>query len=205
HFVPSMLSLFIEYVKHGDHLEDIKSFKPYIEGVNIFDEKIVVKGNKLTQKIVFVAENDFVIAPFVLKYFDPLSKEIKTISTNEINIKVKNAKAKEKLTIKREENEMPKVVVKTSSLPNLWIISIFILGLLLGILLMLLKPWKFLNKEKSVSIKDHKTLLMKLLPYKDDEQVQNIVDILEKNIYSDAKIDVDKKLLKEIIKKYKLV
>ncbi|WP_415397979.1 BatD family protein [Sulfurimonas sp. CS5] len=197
------LNLTIEVIGNGN-LEDIKSFKPYIEGVNIFDEKIVINGNKLTQKIAFVAENDFVIKPFVLKYFNPRTKEIKTISTNEISIKVKNAKPKEELTIKREEKEVPKVVMEASPLKSYWIIVIFIFGLFSGILVMLLKPWKFLKKEKSVSIKDPKTLLVKLFPYRDDTQVQSIVDILEKNIYSDSKIEIDKKLLKEIIKKYNI-
>ncbi|NOR57511.1 MAG: oxygen-tolerance protein, partial [Sulfurimonas sp.] len=126
-------------------------------------------------------------------------------STNEISIKVKNAKPKEELTIKREEKVVPKVVLEASPLANSWIIVIFLLGLFLGVLVMLFKPWKLFKKEKTVCIKDHKTLLIKLLPYKDDEEVQNIVDTLEKNIYSDAKIDLDKKLLKEIVKKYKLV
>lgn len=198
------LNLNIEVLGDGN-LEDIKSFKPYINGVNVFDEKIVLKGNKLNQKIAFVAENDFVIAPFVLKYFDPIAKEIKTISTNEISIKVKNAKPKEELTIKREEQEKPKVVVEASSLANSWIILIFTLGVFCGVAVMLLKPWKFFKKEKSLSIKDPKALLVKLFPYRDDMQVQSIVDILEKNIYSDAKIELDKKLLKEIIKKYNLV
>ncbi|WP_373000487.1 BatD family protein [Sulfurimonas sp.] len=198
------LNLTIEVLGNGN-LEDIKSFKPYIEGVNVFDEKIVVNGNKLTQKIAFVAEHDFVIAPFVLKYFDPVTKEIKTISTNEISIKVKNAKPKEELTIKREEKVIPTVVEEASPFANSWIVVIFILGIFSGILLMLLEPWKYLKKERSVSIKDPKTLLVKLFPYRDDVQVQSIIDILERNIYSDAKIDVDKKQLKEIVEKYNLV
>jgi oxygen tolerance protein BatD len=200
------LNLTIEVLGSGN-LEDIKSFKPYIDGVNIFDEKIVVNGNKLTQKIAFVAENDFVIKPFILKYFDPTSKEIKTISTNEISIKVKNAKPKEELTIKREEKviEKPIVEAKEAPLASFLLAIVFISGLVFGVLLMILKPWKLFKKEKTVSIKDHKTLLMKLLPYKDDEEVQDMVDILEKNIYSDAKIDLNKKLLKEIVKKYSLV
>nr|WP_321268232.1 BatD family protein [uncultured Sulfurimonas sp.] len=200
------LNLSVEVLGDGN-LEDIKSFKPYIDGVNIFDEKIVIKGNKLTQKIAFVAENNFSIKPFVLKYFDPLTKEIKTISTNEINIKVKNAKPKEQLTIKREEKEAPNVEASElkSSISTIWMLVIFILGAVFGVAIMLVKPWKFFNREKSFSIKDHKMLLIKLLPYKNDEEVQKIVDILEKNIYSDAKIQLDKKLLKEIVKKYNLV
>ncbi len=199
------INLTVEVLGNGN-LEDIKSFKPYIDGVSVFDEKIVVNGTKLTQKIAFVAERDFVIAPFNLKYFDPKTKEIKTISTKEISIKVKNEKPKEELTIKREEKESEaKVEVVQTPLSNLWMAVVFILGLAVGILVMLFKPWKFKAKEKSVSIKEPKILLVKLFPHRDDKDVQKIIDILEKNIYSDAKIEIDKKLLKEIIKKYKLV
>jgi hypothetical protein len=199
------LNVAIEVLGDGN-LEDIKSFKPYINGVSAFDEKITIDGNKLTQKIAFVAENDFVIAPFTLKFFNPKTKEIKTISTNEISVKVKNAKPKEELTIKREEKELKEpAIISNSPLSRLWIVVIFVVGLISGILLMLFKPWKFAKKEKSISIKEPKTLLVKLLPFKSDTDVQKILDIIEKNIYSDAKIEIDKKLLKEIIKKYNLV
>ncbi len=198
------VNLTIEVLGNGN-LEDIKSFKPYIQGVNIFDEDIAIRGNKLTQKIAFVGENDFIIEPFILKYFDTDTKEIKTISTNEISIKVKNAKPKEELTIKREQKPVEaKVEVAQNSLSNLWIGVIFVSGLVVGMLLMLLKPLKFKAKEKAVSIKEPKLLLVKLFPYKDDEEVQKIIDILEENIYSGAKMDIDKKALKEIIKKYSI-
>ena len=114
--------------------------------------------------------------------------------------------SKEELTIKREEKDsVDEVAAGGNQLSNLWIALIFILGLVSGVLLMMLKPWKLSSKEKTFSIKDPKTLLIKLFPYRNDVQVQKIIDALEKNIYSDAKIDIDKKLLKEIVKKYKLV
>lgn len=192
------------------NLEDIKSFKPYIDGVSVFDEKIVVKGNKLTQKLAFVADKDFTIPPFSLKYFDTTTKQIKTIQTKSIDVKVKGAKAKTPpLTIKRaqeiqtqEPSEVVKIKYENSKL--LLFIS-FAIGMACGVVLMLLKSWKFKTKEKSINIKDEKVLLIKLLPYKDDKQVQQIVDILEHNIYSKDKQKIDKKVLKEVIKKYNLV
>ena len=45
---------------------------------------------------------------------------------------------------------------------------------------------------------------MKLLPFKDDEEVGKIVNILEKNIYSNERLEYDKKVLKEILKKYEI-
>ncbi len=196
------LNLSIEVLGSGN-LEDIKSFKPYIDGVNVFDEKIIINGTKLTQKIAFVGQNDFVIKPFTLRYFDPSTKEVKTISTNEISIKVKNAKPQEELTIKREEKKVEKTVSGVSDqFSTTWIAIVFLVGLVLGILLMSLKPWSFKRKEVKVSIKEPKILLVKLLPYTEDENVQNIINILEKNIYEDAKIEIDKKVVKEIIKRY---
>ena len=53
-------------------------------------------------------------------------------------------------------------------------------------------------------MKEPKILFMKLLPYKSDKEVQEILDMLEKNIYSDTKIEIDKKRVKDIILKYEL-
>ncbi len=191
-------------VQGNGNLEDIKSFKPYIDGVNIFDEKIVLKGDSLTQKIVFVGESDFSIKPFTLKYFNPLTKEIKTISTDAINIKVKNSKPKVELIIKKEKvKEKEKVILsQNSGISEYWFVLIFTLGLASGVLIMFLKSYKFKTKKQEVCIKEPKILLVKLLPYKNDEDVKNIMDILEKNIYENAKIEVDKKLLKDIIQKH---
>ncbi len=197
------INLSVEVQGNGN-LEDIKSFKPYIDGVNIFDEKIVIKGDVLTQGIVFVGENDFVIKPLTLTFFNPITKNIQTISTQVINIKVKNPKVKEKLTIKKEEIKQKEKVVETQkeSVSEYLIILIFVLGMASGVLIMFLKSYKVKPKKQTVSIKEPKKLLMKLLPFKNNEDVKNMMDVLEKNIYEDAKIEIDKKLLKELIVKY---
>lgn len=192
----------------GDgNLEDIKSFKPSMNDANIFDEKINIESNTLTQKMAFVSDNDFIIPSFYLKYYDQDTKEIKTISTKEIAIKVKNAQAKEQLTIKREEVKSNQIKVQEAvsfNINNIVMIEIFLLGVVIGLVLMYFKPWSFKVKEKIISIKDEKLLLVKLLPYKDDIEVKSILDILENNLYSDNKNILDKKLLKELLKKYKI-
>ena len=60
------------------------------------------------------------------------------------------------------------------------------------------------KREKTFSIKDPKILLVKLMPFSDDADVQSLVDVLEKNLYSNAKLELDKKLLKECLKKYSI-
>lgn len=191
------LSLILE-VQSSGNLEDIDSFKPSIDGVNIIDKEIVIEGNTLTQKILFVGNNDFTIAPFVLKYFDPLTKKIKTIATKEMHIKVKDAKIEQELIIKSEIKK-PKEIFASSSM-----IGIYILGLVSGVLLMLSKPWNLIHRKKSVSLKQPKTLLVKLLPHISDADVQSMIDDLEKNIYLNDKVQINKKSLKNIMEKYSI-
>ncbi len=197
------LHLTVEVFGDGN-LEDIKSFKPYIDGVNVFEEKISIDANKLTQKMAFVAQNDFTIEPFTLKYFDPKTKETKTIKTPKIEVKVKNSKPKEELVIKKELDE-PIELESHQEVSNLWTLLIFATGLFLGLIIGIIKPWDGFKKQKNISIKDERVLLVKLLPYKDDVEVKNIIEIIEQNLYSDEKIEIDKKLLREIVKRYKLL
>jgi len=195
---------------HGSgNLEDIKTFKPYVEDVSVFDEKIVVEGMKLTQKLALVGDNDFVVPPFELKFFNPKTKKIETIATPEIKVEVLGQNIKPELKIKRDETRVKEdvkvntEVVRSESNPMLMSV-IFVLGIVFGIVLMLLKPWSMFKSEKRVNIKDEKLLLVKLLPFKDDKAVQEILDILENNLYTEDKKKIDKKVLKELLKKYEI-
>ena len=199
-------------VKGDGNLEDISSFKPYIDGVNVFDEKIKIHGDTLTQKLAFVSDKDFTIPAFKLAFYNLKTKQVQQIQTEPIHIKVKgSAQASSSLNIKKEE--APELTIKKAQEGNvatsatavnyLWLVVTFVIGLIVGIALMFFKPFKMAKKEKSFNMKDEKLLLLKLLPYKDsDADVKKIVDILEGNFYGDTKEKIDKKLLKEIIKKY---
>jgi len=198
------LHLSIEIVGEGN-IEDINIATPPIVGVNIFEEEAILSGNKLTQKVTFVAENDFTIPSYILSYFDIKSQEIKTIATKELKIKVKNATPIQELVIKEADEETADTILEAQNFfSGFWVLAIYILGLLSGMMIMLYKPWSFLAKEKTASIKKPKTLLWKLLPFHTDKKVDAIINALEKNIYSNNAEDIDKKVLKEIIKKYKI-
>ena len=199
------VNLSLEVTGTGN-LEDMTTFKPSMENANVFDEKIKQEKNKITQKMAFVANDDFIIPSFSIKYLDLKTKQIKTISTKEIKIKVKNAK-KEKLVVVK--NDIPLSITNNNeslTLSKMIMIEIFIVGFILGMLVMYFKPWKFnkIDKKIKISIKDEKLLLMKLLPYKEDKEVNNILEILENNLYSSEKKEIDKKVLKDILKKYNI-
>ncbi|MEK6658840.1 MAG: BatD family protein [Campylobacterota bacterium] len=193
-------------VQGSGNLEDIKSFKPSVDGVAVFDEKIVIEGAKLTQKIAFVAERDFVIPSFSINYFDTKTRDVKTVSTKEIAVKVKNSKQKESLNIQREVLKAEQTeTLSTEKQENFLLFALFLLGLVCGILIMVFKGKMNLKREQKSSTKEPKTLLMKLLPFKDDAEVKEVIENLEKNIYSNQNIQLDKKVINKIKNRYKIL
>ena len=194
------------FVDGKGNLEDIKSFKPYIQNVSVFDEKIEIKVNKLTQKIAFVADENFTIPSFKIEYFDIKTKKSKAVFTKAIKVEVVGSKKREVL-VKRDTEvnstlQTPTIVKTERSVVE--IILVFIAGLVVGVLVVFYRPWTYLKREKSISLKNPKLLLTKLIAYKDDKEVAEIVEALEKNIYANAKIEIDKKSLKECMKKYSI-
>jgi hypothetical protein len=196
-------------VKGDGNLEDIESFKPYLNSVNIFDEKIVVNKNILTQKLVFVGDSNFTIPSFSLKYFDLKTKKVKILKTAPIKITVKGNALKKELKIQRDEPAVKVVkaddtkTVTVEKTNYLYVALAFFIGLIVGVFIMILKGAKRSSKNVKIDMKDEKMLLIKLLPFKDiDSEVATMIEVLENNIYSKEKKQVDKKLLKEMIKKY---
>ncbi|MDY0116751.1 MAG: BatD family protein [Sulfurimonadaceae bacterium] len=195
------LELMIKIEGKGN-FEDIGSLKPYINGVSIFEEKEQIATHFWSQKLTFVADHNFTIAPFTLEYFNPETKEVCTLTSESIEIEVNNQKTAPKLEIyKGDTNNVTK-----SEIQNNFNFIYFFVGLLLGFvggfLLAYIKPWQ---KGKShLSIKEPKVLLMKLVPHKEDRDVQKMIEDLERHIYQKKRLEIDKKLLKEIVKKYNL-
>ena len=198
-------------IRGNGNFEDISAYKPYINGVSVFDEKPIVKANTFTQKLAMVADEDFTVAPFKLHFYDPVTKQVREIRTEALKVKVHGSQKKQELTIEREQVETPEVlhtkdeVPKDGSVSLLFAAQIFVVGLILGALLVLLLSKKRFKREKPFNYKDEKQLLIKLLPYKDDKDVQKVIDAIEGNLYSSSKVELDKKLIKELVKRYNLV
>ena len=198
-----VVNLTIKVVGDGN-LEDISSFKPYLDAVSVFDEKILIQDKLLSQQITLVSEQSFTIPSFSLKTFNTVTNDIKIISTQEIQIKVKNEKVRQEVIITRDETKI-KVVSsdKENGYSQLWLFISFLIGLILGIFIMFLKSMKF-SKSTKLDLKNHKILLVKLMPFRDDEEVENILNTIESNLYRGTKLAVDKKVLKEVIKRYEI-
>jgi len=196
------------------NLEDIESFKPYVQGVNVFDEKIVIQGDTLTQKLVFVSDTNFTVPSFELVYFDTKTAQVKKIKTDPIAIEVHGATQQTPLKIMREQTTAPTQVNRAESTQAtvafnpLYAIAIFLGGIVFGALGMYFLSQKRVQKQNmtKLDLKNEKLLLVKLLPYKEvDEDVAKVIEILENNLYSSTKKEMlDKKLLKELVKRHNI-
>jgi len=196
----------LEIVVRGTgNLEDIKTFKPTIEDVSVFDEKIEINKEVLTQKIAFVSEKDFVIPSMSLRYFDPSTKTIHTIQTKAFKIEVKGKKVQEQpLRIKREDTNHLDAMNDTKASFAVSLVGgilLFILGLIIGVVVMLFKPRFSISKKNLFDPKDEKKLLIRLLEFQEDEEVKEMIAKLEANLYSSEKQVIHKKDLKSLLKR----
>jgi hypothetical protein len=208
------VNVIVKVVGDGN-LEDIESFKPSLEGVNVFAQKIKIEGNVLTQKLAFVSDKDFTIPPFSLLFYNLKTKKIQRVSTKPIAIHVKGSTTKtQSLEIKKEKSQPSeqKAPVRESrhSFAYGWLAVAFFVGVLVGVLLgyfIFVAKVSFFEKKNSsnFSLKDKKQLLIRLLPYKEsDDEVAQLIKILEANLYEGKNEVLDKKLLKRVLKRYKL-
>ena len=188
------------------NFEDIKPFKPFIEGVSVFEEKPLLEKEKWSQKITFVADGDFVIPPLTLEYFDLATKTARKLQTEPISIKIKNQHSPKELTlIKQTQLSSLETTEQANGMFSwIWIVVALVAGGCIGYVSAKIEVGNLFEKETKSSIKEPKTLLMKLLPYKEDPEVSEMIGILEKNIYEKQDLQIDKKLLKGIVKRYRL-
>ena len=204
-------------VSGSGNFEDIDSLKPLIPGVSVFDEEAEVNGffeqgdykGSWSQKLAFVSDRSFTIPSVELRYFDTKSQSVKTVRTEPINVKVNGTtevQQKQALTIERpavadEATEAVQPFARGS-----WEIPMAIgvaIGLLIAISVMLI-PWERLKRkgrEDAVSLKDHKAVLMRLMPHRHDPEVAEMIEKLESSLYAGASETIDKKQLRTLMKR----
>jgi hypothetical protein len=209
-------------ISGSGNFEDIPSMKPTIDGVTVYDEdpKVdayvengVYKGNWV-QKFAFVSDKDFVVPSFTVNYFDPKTQTTKTLKSKAIAIKVKGSvisqankpimieKADESITI--EKDTKPSTIV-VNGIESYWLVIVGLMSALIGAGISHL-PWVTLfNKESKTpkrNIKDLRATLQILFEHREDEGVQEMIDILEQKLYEGKDIALDMKRLKNIVKRY---
>lgn len=197
-------------IKGYGNFSDIGSLKPQISGVAIFANAPKVSYSLTNhsyhclfkQKMTFVADKDFTIASIKLTYFDPKIKKIVTIKTKPVKIHVISTGA----SAPKIKVIAPKTIIKTKTVVSYQLVAIAaIMGFVMGIVLMLFAPWRFFKQTKKhtdISLKDTRKIITKLMQYKDDEDVKEMIDALETKMYISSDTKIDMKKLKELKKRY---
>jgi len=201
-------------VKGRANVEDIEAFSIHLEGAQAFNEEPKVthylKDGKyygsFVQKSALVAQKDFVIPSFELRYMEVQTDTVKRIHSEPIKIKVNNANPveQEALKITRPSEEIKDINVEGSGLSLLQGLLLILGGFVLGLISAMI-PWKklFLNEKSKhkVTIKESKEVLQLLMSnMKEDKEIEALVQKLSENLYEGASHKIDKKRLKEIVK-----
>jgi len=204
-------------VKGAANIEDLPAFEIYVDGAQAFKEEPkkthYLRDGKyfgdFSQKLALVAERDFIIPSFEIRYMDVTTETLKTIKTEPIEIKVLNSApaVKEELKVSRPQ-ERPEESEQNSENSALSLIQgAFLLlgGVVLGLIFSMI-PWKkMLIKDKSkhaVSAKESKEVLQLLMGHMHtDPEIERLVQRLSENLYEGQSHEIDKKRLKEIVKK----
>ncbi len=200
-------------ISGSGNFEDIKGFKPKLKGVGVFDEEPSTKAlieqgqyrGVWSQKIAYVPMHDITIEPFELEYFDLKSNSVKTIQTEPIQIHVNNAApvTKEPLKIQRAEVKEVIAEAEADSSDGSFVFGL-IFGAVIGFLLGML-PWrKWIGRDDSVktSYKNERDVLTLLLNNLDDDEASKMASQLEAKLYDGKDVIIDKKMLKQLYKKY---
>ena len=203
-------------VKGRANIEDIEGFDIHVEGAQAFKEEPKVTHylqdgkyfGTFEQKLALVAQRDFTIPAFELRYMDVATDSVKTIKTDPISIKVINATPlpKEEVKITRPEKKVEQSqeskAVASSAIQSAFLVFVgFIVGIAVAVI-----PWRRLrNKEKrkaTVSARESKEVLQLLMSnMKGDQEIEEMVTKLSENLYEGKSHPIDKKRLKEIVKK----
>jgi hypothetical protein len=196
------------------NIDDIQKFNLTINNVvsyadepkidSAFEDK-EYKGD-FSQKIAFVAQNDYTIPKISLTYFDKNTKQVKTIYSEPIDIKVKNSNPNNNAVKIETSNNTPIVSNNSKETPNIKedkninyiVLALVVLAVIL-ILVLLFRNKKTDKKvEKDIvkaikKAKNDKELFELLLPYsKKNRLIGETLNKLEENLYKNANNKIDR-------------
>jgi len=200
-------------VKGRANIEDIETFDIYVAGAQAFKEEPKITHylhegkyfGSFIQKSALVAQKDFMIPAFELRYMDVKTDTIKTIRSEEISVKVLNSApvAEEELKISRPSEDVKDVNVQENASSFLQGALLLLGGFILGLIVSII-PWKkVVSKEQSkhtVSAKESKEVLQLLMSNMGkDPEIEVLVQLLSENLYEGKSHKIDKKQLKELV------
>ncbi len=215
-------------VKGRGNIDDVKKFEPEIADAVVYadDPKIEAYiengeyGGTFTQHIMVVADRNYTVAPFTIRYFDPESEKVVQKRTDPISIEVTGGSAGETKQEPKNIETAPagigsENIQKSVTTPEkeiavsgwLYLLIGFAAGAGAAYSFIVLKGFNSSKKRGESPLakriqraKSDKELLQLLLPYaKRSRYIEEVVSKLEENIFESGKNRIEKKRVVEEI------
>jgi len=202
-------------IKGQGNIEDIKKFSIDLEDAIVYADKPVIHSQMIndeevgafSQKIAIISDKSFTIPSISFSFFSKKEQKIKTIKTKPIYIKVIGGakQSQEKVTLEQGDIKTPKQAPKQKIVyqKELWYLKyiFLIFGIVAGFVAKIFfDRLKTTPKEEPPIIKkikkakNDKELFEVLLPIaNENNQIKEILNQLEENIYQGKKHKINKK------------
>jgi len=217
-------------VKGEGNIDDVKKFEFDIANVIIYADEPKISSKEVhgiyqgafKEKIALIADQNFTIPTLELKYFDKVTKTVKTVRTKPIDIEVvggsktsispaSTIEVSPSQVIQAPTKAEPKVIIEKE---DAYLKYLFlVIGFIVGVVVMLLVNF-FTKKEKKREVnivkmiqkaKDDRALFTLLLPYsKEHTRISTALNQLEENLYKEASHKIDREDLMEIFEEREL-
>jgi hypothetical protein len=201
-------------IKGFGNINDIEDIKLDLKDELVYSSKPQLKefikngryGGEFIQKFSIIGNKDFIIPSIKFKYFDTKINKEKVLSSKEFTIKV-NALKSDLPQIQTNINtslNKPEIIVKEENyIKYMYGLIGVLIGLLIAFVSRLKKNKKRVERPIDIQIKkakNDKELYEVLLPYSNDNEIKDIINLLEMNIYQNKNFKINKKELINIIK-----
>jgi hypothetical protein len=186
------------------NFEDIPAFKPAVSGVELFSGEPILEVNgeggeeRWHQKLTFVGERSFTIPSFSMDYLDLKAGRVKRVQTQPVAVHVTgpNIEAAPVVNSAVQENK---------GLTMGWTLMSYLFGVLSAAAFYML-PWRRwlerVSRPQQIHDGDERRTLTLLLRHKEKPDVQEMIEKLEERLYGEKEVEIDKKELKKLLKRY---
>jgi len=149
------------------------------------------------QELVFVAESNFTIPSIRLRYFDPQLRRVRWVQTQAVPIHVTGAESRR--IAPGHDKDAARLKAEGNSIP-------FILGTIAAAVVILLGRRWWPNAQQKAGRgtgDDYRDALRLLLAHREEPDVEEMIIKLEASLYAQEAENVDRKTLKQLLKRYR--
>ncbi len=185
-------------LKGSGNFDDFEGFALELPSVVTYESEPKIEKGVYTKKFSLVSDQNFTVPALHFHYFDTKEQRIRTLKTPRYKIKVDSSINRTDPLPAAAPTASGSVEQKSGSYLDLgYALLIFAAGIAVGYLAAKARKGTAYKKERSAH-----TELQRLLPHADDPEVLELLYELYKKERGEKGIKIDKKRLREMLKRY---